>query len=147
MSDDNQRKSTEIEEWKNGDRNIIELRSFKKERLVHLLKKAAFSKEENEEKLIEEYENALAVSDIGYRLILERDVDEIFVNNYNEEWIINWDGNIDIAFCFDFFAVITYISDYYGKDDSGTLHHIKAALKENENKDFKAKMSLVAQIF
>ena len=110
-------------------------------------KKANFSKEETDEKIIEEYEQALSVSEVGYRLILERDIDEIYVNNYNEEWIIIWDGNIDISFCFDFFAVITYISDYYGKDDSGTLHHIREALKKSGNDDFKAKMSLVAQNF
>ena len=137
----------EIEEWKKGGHNKNELHALKRERLLALLRKANFSKEENDEKLIQEYEQALSVSEIGYRLLLERDVDEIFVNNYNEEWIINWDGNIDISFCFDFFAVITYISDYYGKDDSGTLHHIKEALKQAGNDNLKSKMSLVAQTF
>ena len=31
-------------------------------------------------------------------------------------------------------AVITYISDYYSKDDSGTLHHIKEALQNSHLK-------------
>ena len=43
---------------------------FKKERLLALLRKANFSKEENDDKLIQEYEKALSVSDIGYRLIV-----------------------------------------------------------------------------
>ena len=105
------------------------------------------SLEEDDEKLILEYEKAISLSEIGYRLVLERDVDEIFVNNHNEEWIISWNGNIDISFCFDFYAVITYISDYYGKDDSGTLHHIKQALKHANNDDLKSRLSLVAQTF
>ena len=101
----------------------------------------------DDNQLIDEYEEALSVSDVGYRIILERDVDEIYVNNYNDEWIIRWDGNIDISFCFDFYAVITYISDYYGKDDSGTLHHIKEALKQTGNRNLKSKSALVAQTF
>ena len=54
---------------------------------------------------------------------------------------------MDIQLCLDFFAVITYISDYYGKDDSGTLQHIKEALKQAENESLKSKLSLVAHTF
>ena len=39
---------------------------------------------------------------------------------------------MDIQLCLDFFAVITYISDYYSKDDSGTMQYIKDALKAAE---------------
>ena len=122
------------------------LRNSFENRLVGLLRKAGVPGQDEDE-MIKLYEDALSVSESGYRIVHKRDVDEIFVNNYNDEWIINWNGNIDISFCFDFFAVITYISDYYGKDDSGTLHHIREALKESTNDDFKAKMLLVAQTF
>ena len=54
---------------------------------------------------------------------------------------------MDLQLCLDFFAVITYISDYYSKDDSGTLHHIKQALKESGNETLKSKLSLVAHTF
>jgi hypothetical protein len=32
----------------------------------------------------------------GVNIILARDVDEMYINNYNPEWIRAWDANIDI---------------------------------------------------
>ena len=51
---------------------------------------------------------------------MERDIDEVFVNSYNPEWILAWNGNMDLQICLDFFAVITYITEYYTKDDTGS---------------------------
>ena len=54
--------------------------------------------------------------------------------------------------CEDNFAVITYITDYHSKDDSGTLKYIKKALKEDQKKaangsDMKRKPRLVVNKF
>ena len=65
-----------------------DLETLLKNRLVSLLKRAELPGKDEDE-MIELYENALAVSDTGYRVIHKRDVDEIFVNNYNTEWILN----------------------------------------------------------
>ena len=96
---------------------------------------------------IEVYKDALEVSSTGYTIVHERDIDEIYINNYNPGWIRSWNANMDLQLCLDFFAVITYISDYYSKDDSGTLKHIKEALREAGNEPLKAKLSLVAHTF
>ena len=117
-----------------------------KNRLIALLKKSGVPGDDDDI-MIEEYEKALSVSTNGYRVIHKRDIDEIFVNNYNPEWIINWNANMDLQLCLDFFAVITYISDYYSKDDSGTMKHIKEALKQAENDSLKNKLSLVSHTF
>ena len=62
------------------------------------------------------YHRSLCIAKAGgYKIVLKRDIDELMVNNYNHEWIKNWNGNLDISFCLDFFAIITYISDYYSK--------------------------------
>ena len=122
------------------------LENLLKDRLVALLTKAGVPGE-NEDEKIALYEKALSVSENGYRVLHKRDVDEIFVNNYNPEWILNWNANMDLQLCLDFFAVITYISDYYGKDDSGTMKHIKQALKQAENESLKKKLSLVSHTF
>ena len=66
----------------------------------------------------------------GVNIILARDVDEMFINNYNPEWILAWNGNIDFSVCLDFFAVITYITDYFTKDESGTSNLLKVAAKQ-----------------
>ena len=122
----------------------MDIESILKARLVALLEKSGISGEDDDMKA---YEQALGVSVHGYRIVHKRDVDEIYVNNYNPEWILNWNANMDLQLCLDFFAVVTYISDYYGKDDSGTMKFIKEALKEAGNESLKTRLSLVVHQF
>ena len=83
----------------------------------------------------------------GNVVILKRDVSEICINNYNVEWILAWDGNIDLQFCLDFFAVITYITDYYSKTESKVTDMLVEACKQNKDAPLQIKMSLLSQIF
>ena len=95
----------------------------------------------------EEYFAAISTTNHGYKVVLRRDVDELFVNSFNIEWIRAWNGNLDIQICLDFFAVITYITDYYAKDDSGTLRLISEALKQDQSSQVKDQMKVVANAF
>ena len=61
--------------------------------------------------LVEQYKEMLKISTGGYKIIHKRDIDEIYVNNYNKEWIKCWDANMDIQLTLDHFAIITYITD------------------------------------
>ena len=63
----------------------------------------------------------------GVSVVLQRDIDELYINNYNPEWLRAWNANMDIQVCFDFFAVITYITEYFTKDESGTSAFLKLA--------------------
>ena len=54
---------------------------------------------------------------------------------------------MDLQICLDFYAIITYINDYYGKDDSGTMKHIKEALKNSGNETLRSKLVAVAHQF
>ena len=96
---------------------------------------------------LDEYLNALSSSKKGYTIVQKRDVDELFVNSYNIEWIKAWNGNMDLQICLDFFSVITYITDYYSKDESGTMKIINSALAQNECKDVKEQMKLISNTF
>jgi hypothetical protein len=62
---------------------------------------------------VEEYYASLKVSQKGVVIILKRTVKDRFINNYNPRWIRAWQGNMDIQFCPDQFAVMTYVTDYY----------------------------------
>ena len=95
----------------------------------------------------EDYISALSTTNHGYKVVLRRDIDEIYVNSYNEEWIRGWNGNMDPQICLDFFAVITYITDYYAKDDTGTLKLITEALKQDQSPEIKEQMKIVANTF
>ena len=94
-----------------------------------------------------DYEKALSVSSVGTTIIMKRAVDEIYVNNYNPEWIRAWNGNMDLQICLDYHAVITYITDYYSKDESGTMTFLKQAARENSHKDRTELMRLLSQVF
>ena len=77
------------------------------------------------------YVEALQASNGGYSILLERDIDELYVNSYNPEWARAWNGNTDLQICLDYFAVITYITEYYTKDDSGTMALLLKALQDS----------------
>ena len=71
----------------------------------------------------------------------------MWVNNYNPEWILAWNGNMDIQLCLDFYAICTYITDYYTKDETGTLTHLIRAVKECHGKGQKETMRALANEF
>ena len=54
---------------------------------------------------------------------------------------------MDLQVVLDYFAVITYVTDYYSKDDTGTMEIIKATLAETESKDLKERMKIIANTF
>ena len=93
------------------------------------------------------YYEALGVSKRGKIVILKRTVQEMWVNNYNPEWILAWNGNMDIQMCLDFFAICTYITDYYTKDETGTMTHLIKAVKECHGKGQKETMRALANEF
>ena len=125
----------------------IPLREIKRERLDLVLKEAGIAGQTFEERN-RVYEEALSVSfKRGYSVIVKRDLDEIFTNTYNPEWIKAWDANIDLSFCGDYFAVITYVTDYCMKDESGVLTFITEALKQNGDGSLRGKLGFVKDIF
>ena len=54
---------------------------------------------------------------------------------------------MDLQLCPDFYAVLTYISDYFSKDDSGTMKFILDALKDARNETLAKQLSIVAHKF
>ena len=66
-----------------------------------------------------EYHDALGISERGKTVILKRKPNEMWVNNYNPHFIKAWQANMDIQFCMDSYAIITYITDYLTKGDAG----------------------------
>ena len=95
----------------------------------------------------EQYVKALGASRYGYSIVQRRDLDELYINSYNTEWIRAWNGNMDMQIVLDYFAIITYVTDYYSKDESGTMELIKAVLDQSDAKDIKDKMRAVSNAF
>lgn len=84
------------------------------------------------EDILARYEEALETSGSSAKtIILKRHPKDRYINNFNLEWIFAWNANMDLQLCLDFFQVISYITDYYSKDDSGTIEYLKKAKKRN----------------
>ena len=77
----------------------------------------------------ESYHSALRVSTKGKLVILKRSLDELYINNYNRNWLTAWNGNMDLQFCCDTYAIVTYICDYYSKHETGVTDVLKQAVK------------------
>ena len=95
----------------------------------------------------QDYYKALSVSAKGITVILKRSPKELFVNNYNSEWLRAWNGNLDLQVCLDYFAIITYITDYYSKDESGTVKLLQEAAKSCKGKPLNDQMRCLTQAF
>ena len=93
------------------------------------------------------YIEALETSNSGYSIIMQRDIDELFVNSYNPEWARAWNGNHDLQICLDYFAVITYITEYYTKDDSEVSKLLVDAMKEMDCDTLKEKMIILMNTY
>jgi hypothetical protein len=83
----------------------------------------------------------------GHTILLERDIDEGYINAFNPEWLEAWGGNIDLQPCFDYFAVITYITDYLTKDDSGVTAILREVMKRTEQDETKERMQMLINTF
>ena len=95
-----------------------------------------------------DYEDAIECSvKQGHMILLERDIDEGYINAFNPEWLEAWEGNIDLQPCFDYFAVITYVTDYLTKDDSGVTAILREVTKNSENNGTKEQMQTLIHTF
>ena len=126
----------------NYDKDTEDINEYKKnreERIKMICKRADVE--------YKDYVAALQVSNRGYSVVYARDIDELFINTYNEDWMRAWDGNLDIQPCLDYYAVSTYIADYYAKADTALMEALKTAIKTSEASDIKEKMKLVTNLF
>ena len=136
----------EVKRFHHRKAEEINLEQCKQDRLDAVLLEAKIEGETFDMRN-EKYTEALTTTSHGYAVILERDIEEIFTNNYNAEWIKAWSGNMDIVICMDYFGVITYITDYYMKDESGTLKLIEEVLERSNDDPIKVKLRLVKNLF
>ena len=56
----------------------------------------------------EDYHSALCLSSKGKIVVLKRNFDELYINNYNTKWLTAWNANMDLQFCCDTYAIVTF---------------------------------------
>ena len=93
----------------------------------------------------DKYHKYLAMNRMGVKVVLQRDIAEININNYNPQWLEFWDANIDLSPVKDFFAVITYITEYAFKPEPHEIE-MRRMLESVNDKSMEEKMKVVAQL-
>ena len=84
----------------------------------------------------------------GSTVLLQRDLDEVYVNNYNKEWITNWNANLDIQLVPDMFGVVTYVTDYWLKPDKGMTEKLEKSAKDLRSEpEMRKRCQQLANIF
>ena len=121
------------------DMSRKEYESKREERIKAMLDEAEVS--------WEEYEESLSISPRGMDVVLQRDISEMMINNYNPVWMRALNANHDVRLTPDVFGVVTYVTDYYSKDESGLQGVLATAVKAADNDDMKVKMKTVANTF
>ena len=96
---------------------------------------------------LDDYEKCLKVSQKGKCIILKRTLKERYVNNYHPYFLLAWFANCDFQFCMDSYAVVTYISDYLSKDDTGLTKILREALKEASGNDEFDRLNYLKKIY
>ena len=126
-------------------------------RLLEVLKKADLytileidqnlAEDEKDLKLLQEYHDLLKYSTKGYSIVLKRDISEIFINNFNEEWLPAWNSNMDLSPVFDFYSVLVYVSDYFMKSDEKILQKLVDAVKQTGDMNLRKKLTTMRDVF
>jgi hypothetical protein len=91
LSDDKEIIDSIMEQYNKKAATKEEYEINREKRILQYLEIAKVSREEHQE--------AFSWSRAGYSVYLKRDLNEIYINSYNPEWIVAWDGNIDIQPC------------------------------------------------
>ena len=94
----------------------------------------------------DKYHEYLAMSRTGVKVVLQRDIAEIYVNNFNAKWLELWDGNMDLSPVKDFFAVLTYITEYAFKPEPQELE-MRRLLELVKDESIEKQMRVIAQAF
>jgi hypothetical protein len=125
---------------KDNEKTVDEAREGRQRRIYEVLNKAGL-KTENEKN---QYKEALAYSSVAIAIVMARDIDELNINTYNPEITRAWDGNTDFQICLDFYAIVTYITEYYTKDDTGLVKILVNTLKESNCDDPQERRKLLS---
>ena len=63
------------------------------------------------------FEKACEVLTKKTYLVLKRDINEVYVNQYNPDLLRSWNGNLDLQYVFDPYSCIVYIVSYITKSE------------------------------
>lgn len=94
-----------------------------------------------------EYTSALEVSCNGNVVLLQREPNECFINNYNPSVMLAWQANMDIQFVLDAYACVMYIASYIMKTERSMGELLKRVAAECRTDELKSQLRKVGSAF
>ncbi|KAK3094305.1 hypothetical protein FSP39_000082 [Pinctada imbricata] len=96
---------------------------------------------------LDEYEQALEMSKYGKTVVLQRTPQEININYYNPDLLRTWCANLDVQYCLDPYACITYMVAYITKDEREMGNILHSISQEAASESWSTKMRKCARAF
>ncbi|XP_066927184.1 uncharacterized protein [Clytia hemisphaerica] len=95
------------------------------------------------------YKNLAISTDTGFQIHYKRSPAACFINNYFEEGLLAWRGNLDIQPVMDYHKAVSYMCAYISKSEDQTTEAMKQAAKEamNSNHTLREKMKSVSRAY
>ena len=94
-----------------------------------------------------DYIDALEVSTNGNVVVLKREPDECFINNYNPSVMLAWQANMDIQFVMNAYACIMYVASYIMKTERSMGELLKRVAAEARTDELKCQLRKVGSAF
>ena len=95
----------------------------------------------------DEYMKHISITEKGTTLILKRDVNAIYVNNYNKEMLKAWDANMDIQVAIEPYAVISYMVNYITKPENSITQFMLDALKATDTLEARERLKALRDAY
>ena len=96
---------------------------------------------------LDEYTEALEVSNKGNVVILKRKPSECMVNNYNGPVMLAWQANMDLQYVLNAYACIMYVASYIMKTDRAMGVLLKHVASEARTEELKGQIKKVGSAF
>ncbi|XP_070403924.1 uncharacterized protein [Nothobranchius furzeri] len=96
------------------------------------------------------FETVYKLTSTKTTVVHKRNINDIWVNQYNTDLLRCWNANMDIQFVCDAYACIVYIISYISKAEREMgllLKHAQNEIKHNENLDAKQALNKLGNVF
>lgn len=95
----------------------------------------------------DEYTEALEISNKGNVVVLRREPNECFINNYNGSVMLAWQANMDLQYVLNAYACVMYVASYIMKTDRTMGQLLKHVAAEARTEELKSQLRKVGSAF
>jgi len=95
----------------------------------------------------QDYHRALSITTTSRSFILKRNLSDVNINNYNRSALTAWTANLDVQPILDPYGCVKYVVSYVTKDERNMGEILKAAARENTDKEVKTQMKKIGSAF